>query len=219
MSVVARVPLGGWYPSHVMMGDDELVRGWKAGDRTAAERLIERHYDAITGFFRTKAGASADDLVQRTFLRCAEGIGNYREESPFRAYLFGIARHVLLEHIRGRARDGQTPDLHTSSIMDLQPGVATLVSKHAEQRLLVAALQRIPVELQIAIELFYWEELPIDELALVLEVPAGTVKSRLHRARVLLREAMDALPSSHEDKESLRSKLASWLSEVREELA
>jgi RNA polymerase sigma factor (sigma-70 family) len=211
-------PLREWYGSTHMQVDQELCGAWKRGDRKAAEQLIERHYDSVTGFFRTKAGAHADDLVQRTFLRCAEGIGGYREESPFRAFLFGIARNVLLEHIRGRARDGQTPDLHTSSIIDLQPGVATLVSKHAEQRLLVSALQRIPVELQIALELFYWEELSIDELALVLDVPAGTVKSRLHRARVLLREVMETLPSSQEEKESLRSKLAHWLAEVREEL-
>lgn len=199
-----------------MRDEAALHEAWKAGDRAAAEELIERHYDSIVAFFRTKAGAHADDLVQLTFLRCAENMASFRGEASFRAFLFGIARNILFEHIRGRVRDGHVPDLNVSSILDLQPGVATLASQHAEQRLLVAALQRIPVELQIALELFYWEELSIDELAAVLEVPPGTVKSRLHRARGLLREAMENLPSLREEKESLRAKLAAWLTDVRE---
>lgn len=190
-----------------MREDAALLEAWRGGDRAAATELIERHYDSIAAFFRTKAGAEADDLVQRTFLRVAEGSTTFRGESSFRAFLFGIARNVLFEHIRRRTRDGKPPDLHTSSIRDLGPGVVTLVSQKAEQRLLVAALQRIPVELQVAIELYYWEELSVDELAVVLDVPPGTVKSRLHRARHLLREAMDLLPAAELDRAALRAKI------------
>jgi len=200
-----------------MGGDAELIEAWQAGDRKAAAQLIERHYDGVVGFFRTKAGDHADDLVQRTFLRLSEGLPTFRGDGSFRAFLFGIAKNVLFEHIRSRVRDGKAPDLSASSILDLQPGAATLLSLRAEQRLLVGALQRIPVELQLALELYYWEELSIDELATVLDVPPGTVKSRLHRARELLRETMETTPSTPEDEASLRAQLASWLAGVREE--
>ncbi len=194
-----------------MREDADLLAAWATGDRAAAAELIERHYDAVVGFFRTKAGPEAEDLVQRTFLRCAEAASTFRGDGTYRGFLFGIARNVLFEHIRDRSRHGQVPiDFNTSSIFDLRPGIATLASQHAEREVLVAALQRIPVELQLAIELHYWQELSIDELAAALGVPPGTVKSRLHRARALLREAMESLPSSSETKASVRAKLAAW---------
>lgn len=194
--------------SRTMREDGELLEAWQRGDKRAAEALIERHYDAIAGFFVNKAGAHGDDLVQRTFLRCAENLTRFRTEGTFRAFLFGIARNVLFEHIRERARHGPSPDLHTSSLFDLQPGAVTLLSRHAEERLLLEALHRIPVELQLALELYYWEELSVDELAVALDIPAGTVKSRLHRGRALLRQALDAVPdATTEERDRLRARL------------
>lgn len=89
--------------------------------------------------------------------------------------------------------------------MDLAPGLSSVAVQRAEQRLLVAALQRIPLDLQMAIELYYWEELSVAELATALEIPPGTVKSRLHRARELLRQEMAELPSSGSEREDLGS--------------
>jgi RNA polymerase sigma-70 factor (ECF subfamily) len=194
--------------------DPALVEAWRTGDRAAAEQLIERHYDSIVAFFRTKVGTQADDLVQRTFLRLTERVSTYRGDGGFRAFLFGIARNVLFEYLRGRARDGVAPDVHTSSIFELVPGAATLLGQDAERRLLIAALQRIPVDLQLALELHYWEELSIEELAEVLEIPPGTVKSRLHRARTLLREAMSVVPASAAERASLGDRVSSWLVET-----
>jgi RNA polymerase sigma factor (sigma-70 family) len=198
------------------MNDGELFAAWRGGDRASGESLIERHYDAMLRFFRGKAGDHAEDLVQRTFLVCAEPGGGFRGEGSFRAYLFGVARNVLFEHIRRRVRDGQPqPDFAESSIMDLAPGVATVVGRRAEQRLLMQALNLLPLESQLLIELYYWEELAVDELAAVLEIPAGTVKSRLHSARARLRDAMEQLPAAPEDTRSVRALLDSWLLQVR----
>lgn len=202
-----------------MIPDKDLIAAWHQGDRAAGQALVERYYDAVARFFRTKAGKQADDLVQRTFLGCAEAAGRFRGDSSFRSFLFGIARNVLLEHIRARARDARIdPDLGVTSIHDLDPGVSTIAFRRAEQRLLVEALQRIPVEAQVALELYYWEELSVAELADVLDIPAGTVKSRLHRARELLGEAMKKLPSSIGQEESVRVLLENWLTNVRENI-
>jgi RNA polymerase sigma factor (sigma-70 family) len=197
--------------------DELLFAAWRDGDRRAGEQLIERHFDSVERFFRTKAGDAAEDLTQRTFLVCVENGASYRADGSFRAYLFGIARRILLEHIRGRIKHGAPPpDFSHSGIADLAPGVSTLAEYRADQRLLVAALQRLPVDLQVLVELYYWEELGVEELAAVLEVPGGTVKSRLHRARTLLVEAMQGQAVGSDEDGSVRALLLEWLANVKQ---
>jgi RNA polymerase sigma-70 factor (ECF subfamily) len=189
--------------------DAELYSRWRAGDEQAAQELVERYYDSVVRFFRTKVGPQADDLVQRTFLACAEG--NFRGESGFRSYLFGVARNILFEFFRGKKRDAKVdPDFSMNSVHELDPGLSTMAAERAEQRLLVQALQRIPLEIQMTLELFYWEDLSIEELSHALGIPTGTVKSRLHRGRTLLREAMEKIPSTDNEKQSVRALITEW---------
>lgn len=192
--------------------DEDLLREWGAGDRAAGGELVIRHFAAVERFFAYKARDAMDDLVQRVFLLCAESAASFRGQGSVRAFIFGIARNVLCEHIRGRQRDGAVPiDFSARSIVDLVPGVATLVGQREGQRLLVLALQKLPLDLQLLLELYYWEELGMDELAAALAIPPGTVKSRLHRARALLKEAIDALPAEGAQRESGQALLAGWL--------
>jgi RNA polymerase sigma-70 factor (ECF subfamily) len=194
-----------------MTPDHDLLAAWAAGDRAAGAQLVERYYDGIVRFFANKASNDTDDLVQRTFLACAEGAANFRGQGSVRAYLFGIARNLLYEHIRARQRSGLAdPDFRESALVDLAPGASTLAAQRADHRLLYAALQRIPLELQTLLELYYWEDLPVEELAQILDIPPGTVKSRLHRARRLLRESCERLPASPEESKGVRRLLASW---------
>ncbi len=188
--------------------DDELVAAWRGGDSDAASELIGRHYDGVVRFFRTKARAEMDDLIQQTFLRCASARDNYAGRGSFRAFVFGIARNVLLEYIRRRSRDLRVnPDAGVTSVRDLEIGASTALRQRSEQLAIVRALQTLPIELQLVLELFYWEELSVGELAEVLEIPEGTVKSRLFRARGLLRERLDDPslgPASAESMEAVR---------------
>lgn len=186
-----------------MVEDLGLLEAWRAGEDSAGQALIERYFDAVRRFFVNKAGVEADDLVQRTFLAIAGGKEAYRGTGTFRSFVFGIARNVLFEHIREHGRDRrQEPDFSLSAIADLNPGVATLAAQRADQELVARALQQVPLELQLILELYYWEDLSVAELSGVLEVPAGTVKSRLHRARHALREAIERLPASEEQRAS-----------------
>lgn len=199
-----------------MADDDGLFRAWRGGDRAAGEALVERHFEAIERFFATKTGDGGEDLVQVTFLRCLEAGQTYRFDGSFRAFLFGIARNVLLEHIRARGRHGGGPlDFSQSAIVDLAPGVATLVQYRADQRNLVQALQKLPVDLQVLVELYYWEELEVAALAEVLEIPAGTVKSRLHRARTLLAEGIESSAEGADLEGSVRKQFLDWLAATR----
>jgi RNA polymerase sigma-70 factor (ECF subfamily) len=149
----------------------------------------------VLRFFRTKAGPEADDLAQRTFLRCAEAARRFRGEASVKSFLFGIARNVLFEHIRANLKNAKVdPDFGVSSILDLNPRASTLAFRKSEQRRIVHALQQQPLETQIVLELFYWEGFTVDEVAAALDVPPGTVKSRLHRGRALLKEALGEPP-------------------------
>jgi RNA polymerase sigma-70 factor (ECF subfamily) len=181
------------------VSDDDvaLLARWSGGDRAAGSALVGRHYASVLRFFQTKAGPEADDLTQRTFLRCAEAGARFRGDASVKSFLFGIARNVLYEHIRANLRDKQVdPDFSVSSVLDLNPRASTLAFRRAEQRRMVLALQQVPLDTQIVLELFYWEELSVDDVARVMDLPAGTVKSRLHRGREQLREALERIPSS-----------------------
>ncbi len=169
-----------------MEGDFELLEAWRAGDRAAGAKLFDRHFPALYRFFRGKVD-DVEDLVQTAFLACLNSTTPLRREATFRSYLFTVARNELYARFRARRREGQL-DVSLSSLEDLGISPRSIVAKEEEQRLLLAALRRIPIELQLVIELHYWEELSGPELAAVLEIPEGTVRSRLRRAR----EALEA---------------------------
>lgn len=169
-----------------------LLDRWRGGDAAAGNQLFERHFDGVYRFFVNKVQGDAADLVQRTFLACVEGKDRFREESSFRAYLFGIARHELYAHWRHAKRVGDL-DVGSSSIVDLRPSPSELILKRREDRLLLEALRSIPLELQLAIELYYWERLTGPDLARVLGVPEGTARSRVRRGLEGIRDKLAEL--------------------------
>ncbi|MEX1367132.1 MAG: sigma-70 family RNA polymerase sigma factor [Nannocystaceae bacterium] len=166
--------------------DDVLLRAWASGDEVAGATLYRRHFDALRRFFRTKAPSDYEDLVQTTMLECVRCKGKYRGDLPFRGFLFGVARNTLLHHFRSRSRDRLDLDASRTSVADLDPRPSTIVARNTEHARLTEAMRRIPLDLQIVLELHYWEELSTRELSDALRVPQGTVKSRLRRAREAL---------------------------------
>jgi RNA polymerase sigma factor (sigma-70 family) len=195
--------------------DIELLEAWRGGDRRAGEQLFERHYAAVARFFRNKLEFGVDDLIQRTFLACVEGRERIRGEASFRTYLFAVARNLLGKHYRGRQRDGDRIDLGVTSIHDLAPSPSVVVAEHEEQRLLLEALRRIPIDHQIVLELYYWERLTSAEIAGVLDVPHGTVRTRIRRAKQLLEEQLRALDGERAVVESTVANLESWAASLR----
>lgn len=170
--------------------DEALLDAWKSGDQTAGERLFERHFDALYRFFQNKvSGPEVGDLVQRTFLGCVEARDRFRGSASFRTFLYAIARHELCGLYRARRR-GAAIDFGVSSVADLSGSASTLLRERSQRAALVAALQSLPVDLQIALELRFWEGLSGPDLAEVLELAEGTVRSRLRRALGSLRDAL-----------------------------
>src|SRR5688572_2924252 len=196
--------------------DVELLDAWKGGDRRAGATLFERHYPGVLRFFHNKAGEHGKDLIQRTFLRCLEARDRILPGSSFRAYLFGVARNVLLEHFRSVKRDGDRLDEMLTTVQDVSPHPtpSSFIAHKREARLLLAALRKIPIELQITLELFYWEGMPAGEIGDAFAVPEGTVRTRLRRARQLLEQEIAALASSPAELHSTMSGLADWAAQV-----
>jgi RNA polymerase sigma-70 factor (ECF subfamily) len=196
--------------------DLELLESWRAGDTGAGEALFERHFDAVVRFFRNKTEEGAEDLVQKTFLGCVEGRDRFRGDASFRTFLFAVAHNVLKNHFRSKRRLGGEIDFTLRSVHDLAPSPSTVVAEHRTAQLLLEALRRIPVEYQVALELHYWEDLTALEIAHVLDMPVGTSKTRLRRARQLLVEQMEQLADDGADLRGVLSDLETWARSLRD---
>lgn len=196
------------------MDDVKLVEAWRAGDRLAGEDLFRRHFPGVSRFFRNKFSAGIDDLVQQTFVALLEGRERLASGASFRSYLFGIAHNVMRMHLRALARQ-RAFDPGASAIVDLDPGASTMLGERQEQRLLLCALRRIPIEAQVTLELVYWEQLNAAEIAEVLGVPHSTMRSRIQRARQLLRQAIEQLGESRALIDSTLGGLEGWALAVR----
>jgi len=177
--------------------DGELFLAWQTGDRRAGGELVDRYVEAVRRFFHTKVDAGIEDLVQQTFLVCIERRDQIRDPDAFRGYLFAAARSKLYDHIRSRqGKDRTAIDPATTSIADAGLSPGSVLAARDEQRLLLLALQQLPAELQVALELYYFERVRGRDLAIALGLPDGTVRSRLRRGLEQLRERLDALTRS-----------------------
>lgn len=172
--------------------DLELLERWRGGDARAADALTRRHLESMRQFFRSKVRPDdVDDLVQQVWL----ALGETQERAAaairgsFRGYLFGIARHVLFGHIRTKHRAAAVDPI-ASSLAALDPSLSQAVGQQLEARRMMLALQQLPVDTQVLLEMRYFHALSTAELAATYSVPAGTIKSRLSQARKLLDAAM-----------------------------
>lgn len=199
--------------------DHELLTAWSGGDAGAGEALVKRHVGSVYGFFRNKLEGDVDDIVQRTFVACLESLPRFRAESSFRTYLFAIARNTLLMELRARYRGPTQVDASTDSVFDLgargDPSLPSSIEGHRQQVLLLRALRHIPLDDQIALELFYWEGLSSREIGDVLGRPDATVRTQLRRARQRLDASIADLGEDAGLVTSTTEGFEDWVARVR----
>ena len=175
------------------MDDDlALLSRWRDGDKHSGHALFSRHFPSVYRFFEHKVGGEADELVQRTFTACVASREQFRAESTFRTYLFAIARKQLYSHLRTLARRDHV-DFEATSLAEIVTSVPGRIGKLQLIERLRAALARLPAEQQLLLELHYWQELDASALAEIFDIPAGTVRVRLLRARKALRAQLGDL--------------------------
>jgi RNA polymerase sigma-70 factor (ECF subfamily) len=196
--------------------DAALLRQWAAGDDVAGRAFVDRHFTSVYRFFRSKIDRAAEDLTQQVFAACAAEPDRYRGEGTARAFVLGIARHTLYKHFRKERREAQALQKGELSAADLGGSPSSALHARTEVQLLHHALRRIPLDLQILIELQYWEETTMREIAEILEIPSGTVKTRLARARALLREEIEAARAEPDVLRSTLDGLDGWVAQLRD---
>lgn len=200
--------------------DLALFEAWRGGDRHAGGELFDRYFVPLRRFFRSKIGDDYEELVQLTFMRCTQSMDKFRAEGTFRAFLFAIAWNVLRDHLRKRSRERDRWDPNDDSVADLDlPSPSAAAGERREHSVLLQALRRLPLNDQIVLELFYWEQMRSVEIATVIEVPHGTVRSRLRTARERLRGHVEELSRNPQECKSTLDNLERWAEELRQGLA
>ncbi|WP_428267851.1 RNA polymerase sigma factor [Haliangium sp.] len=190
--------------------DAELLRRWRAGDNSAGKELFRSYYQPVARFFRNKVRGDVADLIQETFAACVAGRDRLRDDSSFRSYLFRVAYNTLNDYFRAAYRDRGAIDFADLSVQDLSPGPSSVIGRREEERLLLEGLRRLPIELQVLLELRFWESLKTIEIAEILGVPHATVRSRLGRAVERLEGEMKRLADAPDTFASTLQDLDGW---------
>ncbi len=150
--------------------------------------LVERHYAMLFRYAYRLTGSAADaeDVAQQTFLTAQAKIGQLREKDAAKSWLFTIARNTYLKSIRDKVGQSVSLESVLEPTQDSEP-VADFDSEELQ-----AILDELPEEYKTPLILFYFQEFSYKEIAAQLDVPMGTVMSRLARAKTILRRRLSA---------------------------
>lgn len=194
-----------------MRGDDDAAVVERSLTDTAAfADLYDRHARAVFGYVARRAGREvADDLVGETFLVAYEGRHRFDlTADSARPWLLGIATNLLRRQARSEARRWaaltRVRHLQVAEGHDELDLADARLDAAARGRAVAQAVSRLTEGDRDVLLLVAWGDLSYPEVAAALDIPVGTVRSRLHRARRLLRDALDVdLPADPRDTESL----------------
>jgi RNA polymerase sigma-70 factor (ECF subfamily) len=173
--------------------DQELLERVRRGDRQAFSQLYALHQSAIYRYAAHMCGpAAADDVVQDTFVALLGRPGRYDPaRGPILAYLLGIARHYVSKRLAARGKESLDSAEAFDEVCDgvAETPVETPLDVLSREELVAQvreAIQSLPLPYREAVVLCELQEMDYAAAAAVMECPIGTVRSRLHRARVLL---------------------------------
>jgi RNA polymerase sigma-70 factor (ECF subfamily) len=200
-------------PTLIPDTDEDLLLRFSRGETSAFGELVRRYERELYGYLRRYLGDAslAEDVFQNTFLQLYLKSNQYEAGRPVRPWLYTIATHQAIDALRRNNRH-QALSLEQAraepSVGDLGSLMDTLESRNAgplemvaddERRERVrASVERLPEFLRQVLILAYYQGLKYREIADILDIPVGTVKSRLHAALVKLQEAWSAAVSPNE---------------------
>jgi RNA polymerase sigma-70 factor (ECF subfamily) len=186
--------------------DNSLVKEFISGNDAAFAQIVTRYKDSITNYLNMMVGDydTAIDLSQETFIRVYKNIGRYSNFYQFSTWIYRIATNLAIDEMRYRKRRGRVfyrnilgnrPSAEGGSrefeITDVRRGPREEVLRKESSRILGDAIRSLPPKYRTAFIMKEVENLPYDEIAKVLNCSAGTIKSRLHRARELLQRKLE----------------------------
>jgi RNA polymerase sigma factor (sigma-70 family) len=178
--------------------DADLIRRCLAGDQKACRDLVHRYQRQVFSVVIrvVRQAEDAEDLTQETFVRMFRALSRYDLERPFAAWLFTIATRLAIDQLRRKrvktlslnvAEPGSTEE-RTIDVED--PGLKPdEIASNAEEEIRTQQLiDSLPEHYRIMVLLRHQQDLSYEEIAEALNMPLGTVKARIHRARALLKE-------------------------------
>lgn len=169
--------------------DSALVSAARAGDRQALDLLLRRHYDRVYAVCRRIAGATrdADDAAQESMIRIVRGLASFDGRSSFSTWAYRIATNTALDELRKRNRRPQLHAVDDDEAPEQADSIAHRSVEGVVDRLVIdRAMADLPEDYRVAVVLRDVADLDYDEIAEVLDVPIGTVKSRIARGRARL---------------------------------
>ncbi|HKB37416.1 MAG TPA: RNA polymerase sigma factor [Gemmataceae bacterium] len=193
--------------------DEDLLVRFCRGQTEAFGVLVRRYERELYGYLRRYLGDGnlAEDVFQNTFLQLYLKSGQYEPGRPVRPWLYTIATHQAIDALRRGARhqavslDVQretSGDGEAQTLMDLlenrEPGPLDIAHGQERRQRVRAAVDQLPAFLRQVLVMAYYQGLKYREIADILDIPVGTVKSRLHAALVKLQEAWSGTPTAFE---------------------
>jgi RNA polymerase sigma-70 factor (ECF subfamily) len=175
--------------------DSELIAAVLSGDRTAFSELVGRYQEVAfrAAYLITRDAGAAEESAQDGFVRAYSSLRTFRPELPFRPWLPRIVTNLALNQVRGRSRRQrllQRAGLQRGA--DREPPADSAMFATETQRQLWAAIRELPADDRVVLYLRYFIELPEKEIAVVIGMAPGTVKSRVSRAGGRLRNVIEA---------------------------
>ena len=176
--------------------DSELVilERVRAGDHRAFGLIIDRHKDAAFTLAVRILGSreEAEETVQDAFLRAYQALGTFRGESRFGTWLYRIVFNLSMTRVNRRRRPHETiesmdDDMHAQALDDGTPDILERMEEEEIANRLARSMRGLPERHRIALELFYLQEQSYEEIATIMAVPVGTVKTYLFRGRARLK--------------------------------
>jgi RNA polymerase sigma-70 factor (ECF subfamily) len=180
--------------------DHALVQAAAGGDRQALDTLLRRHYDRIFAVCRRITGNDADaaDAAQDALISIVRSIGRFDGRASFSTWAYRIATNASLDELRRRRRrptvidDRNDRRSEGTEAQIVDPEAAPRIEAIADRMAIDAALAQLPETFRVPLVLRDVGDLEYAEIAETLDVPVGTVKSRIARGRAQLIELLDA---------------------------
>lgn len=172
-----------------MHADDALMQRVREGDDDAFGEIVDRYKDSLVNYLThlVRSRDRAEEIAQDAFVRLYRNADKYREQERLGPYLFRIATNLVVTEARREKRwTLLLPRLHASTRQS-EPAPDTTLLTDEIQRQVHAALEKLPLKYRAPLVLFEIEEWSYDDIAKSMDVAVGTVKSRISRARDLLR--------------------------------
>ncbi|MFI5349752.1 MAG: RNA polymerase sigma factor [Elusimicrobiota bacterium] len=174
--------------------------------REAFDDLLARHRDRVFQFARWYARGDldgAEDIAQEIWIEVFRSAASFRGESSFRTWLYSLGRNVCLRWIKRRGAAAakfmplENEDEETLEFADGEPPVLETLEHLERDGIVRSAVERLPSHHRVALLLRHWEGLSYEEIASLLELPLGTVRSRLHNALARLSAQLKTAPEEN----------------------